>query len=197
VAVNGRGLASRLSFGLLLAAAPLRAAPPPARPEITVLRITTRGTDVFLRFELTGALNPELARRIEAGLETTIRYEIRLYRQFRYWFDNFLDARHYAVTVKFDPVTREYVVAETLDEKPLGRTTTADFEDVKRLLVSRENLLAFHVKPEWPEKNLIVHMRAAFDSGYLFAFIPVDYRTSWKKSKKFVIAAPRGPGGNP
>ena len=30
-------------------------------------------------------------------------------------------------------------------------------------------------------------MRAAFDSGYLFAFIPVDYRTSWKKSKKFAI----------
>ncbi len=36
-------------------------------------------------------------------------------------------------------------------------------------------------------------MRATFDSGYLFAFIPVDYRTSWKKSKKFAIAAPDAP----
>ncbi len=163
-------------------------------PQVTVLRVTTRGPEVFLKFQLTGGvLNPELARKIEAGLETTIRYEIRLYRQYRYWFDNFLDARRYAVSATFDPVTREYVVAETLDDKPLSRTTTSDFEDVKRLLVSRENLLAFHVRPGWPQKNLIVHMRAAFDSGYLFAFIPVDYRTSWKKSKKFVVPTAAAP----
>jgi hypothetical protein len=35
-------------------------------------------------------------------------------------------------------------------------------------------------------------MRAAFDSRYLFAFIPVDSRTSWKKSQKFVVPAPAG-----
>jgi Domain of unknown function (DUF4390) len=197
VAVSTRHGAFALSLGILAGTAPLSAATDQAKPEVTVLRVTTRGPDVFLRFELTGVLNPELARKIEAGLETTIRYEIRLYRQYRYWFDNFLDARRYAVSVKFDPVTREYVAAETLDDKPLGRTTTADFEDVKRLLVSRENLLAFHVRPEWPQKNLIVHMRAAFDSGYLFAFIPVDYRTSWKKSKKFVIGAGPSAGAPP
>ena len=87
-----------------------------SNPQVTVLRVTTRRADVFLKFQLTGVLNPELARKIEAGLETTIRYEIRLYRQYRYWFDNFLDARQYAVSVSFDPVTREYVVAETLDD---------------------------------------------------------------------------------
>jgi hypothetical protein len=196
VAASAQPRILALALGLLAGVAPLLAAQEQAKPEVTVLRVTTRGPDVFLRFQLTGVLNPELARKIEAGLETTIRYEIRLYRQYRYWFDNFLDARRYAVSVKFDPVTREYVAAETLDDKPLGRTTTADFEDVKRLLVSRENLLAFHVRPDWPQKNLIVHMRAAFDSGYLFAFIPVDYRTSWKKSKKFVIAGP-GSGSPP
>ena len=191
MAVKGRAFAVAVFLGVFASswAAPVRAAE--ATPQITVLRVTTRGSDVFLNFQLTGALNPELAKKIEAGLETTIRYEIRLYRQFRWWFDSFLDSRRYSVSVTFDPVTREYVVAETLDGKPLRRTTIADFEDVKRLLVSRENLLAFHVRPEWPQHNLIVHMRAAFDSGYLFSFIPVDYRTSWKKSKKFVI----GPAG--
>lgn len=181
-------------LSLLALAPPLPAAAPeptetPGRPQVTVLRIATRGPDVFLAFHLTGVLNPELARKIEAGLETTIRYDIRLYRQFRWWFDSFLDARRYAVSVKFDPVTREYVLAETLDDKPLSRATTADFDDVKRLLVGRQNLLAFRVRPEWPQRNLIVHMRAAFDSGYLFAFIPVDYRTSWKKSQKFAVGA--------
>lgn len=193
MAVRVRALAVLVFPGVSLLWGPAAVRGEDARPQITVLRVTTRGPDVFLNFQLTGALNPELAHRIETGLETTIRYEIRLYRQFRYWFDTLLDSRRYAVSVTFDPVTREYVVAETLDGKPLHRTTTADFEDVKRLLVSRETLLAFRVRPEWPQRNLIVHMRAAFDSGYLFAFIPVDYRTSWKKSKKFVI----GPSGGP
>lgn len=155
--------------------------------QVDLLRVTARGPDLFLKFHLAGAINPELARRIEAGLETTIRYEIRLYRQYRYWFDSRLDTRRYAVSATFDPVTREYVVAETLDGRPLRRTTTADFEDVKRLLVSQESLLAFRIAKQWPHRNLIVHMRAAFDSGYLFAFIPVDHRTSWKKSKKFAV----------
>jgi len=188
VAASSRRL--RALFSLPVAVL-LSLAPPAegadATPQVDVLRVTLRGRDVFLRFHLAGAINPELARKIEAGLETTIRYEIRLYRQYRYWFDSRLDTRRYAVSATFDPVTREYVVVETLDGRPLQRTTTADFEDVKRLLVSREGLLAFHVSPRWPQRSLIVHMRAAFDSGYLFAFIPVDYRTSWKKSKKFAI----------
>ena len=193
MAAIGPSLRGFLALGLaaLAGSAPARAAE--EQPQVTVLRVSPRGADVVRDFRLKGALNPELARKIEAGLETTIRYEIRLYRQFRYWFDNFLDSRHYDVSVTFDPVTREYVVAETLDGKALGRTTTADFEDVKRLLVGRDNLLAFHVGPDWPQHNLIVHMRAAFDSGYLFAFIPVDYRTAWKKSKKFAIRG--GAGG--
>jgi Domain of unknown function (DUF4390) len=190
---RGRSRATFAFLGACLALLPARVRAEEEKPQVTVLRVTTRGSDVFLKFQLTGVLNPELARKIEAGLETTIRYEIRLYRQYRYWFDNFLDSRHYSVSATFDPVTREYVVAETLDDKLLSRTTTADFEDVKRLLVSGENLLAFHVGPDWPRRSLIVHMRAAFDSGYLFAFIPVDYRTSWKKSKKFAIGEP--PGG--
>lgn len=186
---------SRIAWALLAlpAAASLAVSPAAdgAEPtvQVDVLRVTPRGPDLFLKFHLAGAINPELARKIEAGLETTIRYEIRLYRQYRYWFDTRLDTRRYAVSATYDPVTREYVVAETLDGRSLRRTTTADFEDVKRLLVSQENLLAFRVARDWPHRNLIVHMRAAFDSGYLFSFIPVDYRTSWKKSKKFVVGA--------
>jgi len=171
VAATGRALWTPLLLGaaLLAGSRPVRAAE--EKPQVTVLRVTPRGADVFLDFQLTGVLNPELAR------------------QYRYWFDNFLDSRHYDISVTFDPVTREYVVVDTLDNTPLSRTTTADFRDVERLLVSRDNLLAFHVGPDWPQRNLVVHMRAAFDSGYLFSFIPVDYRTPWKKSKKFGIGA--------
>jgi hypothetical protein len=168
------------------APAPLEAADAPI-PRIDVLRIETRGPDVFLKFHLTGALNPELAKKIEAGLETAIRYEVRLYRRYRYWFDTYFETRKYRVAATYDPVTREYVVDETLDRKPLKRTTTRDFAEVQRMLVSREGLLAFRVAQDMPGKNLYCAMQARFDAGFLFAFIPVDGKTDWKKSSAFDI----------
>jgi hypothetical protein len=185
----------RLAFAAAAVAAVLAAGPPlsadhAVKPRIDVLRIETRGPDVFIRFHMTGALNPELARKIEAGLETAIRYEIRLYRRFRYWFDTYLDTRKYRVAVTYDPVTREYVVEETLDKKPLRRTTTRDFAEVQRMLVSREGLLAFRVADDMPRRNLYCSMQARFDAGFLFAFIPVDSKTEWKKSQVFNITEP-------
>lgn len=142
-----------------------------------------------MSFALDGPLNPELARKIEAGLETAIRYDIRLYRRYPYWFDDSVEQRRYRVAVTFDPVTREYAVHETLDGRPLRRTTTREFPEAARLLLSRENLLAFHVQRGRPTRNLYVQMRARFDAGYVFTIIPVDSRTPWKKSRRFNVRA--------
>ncbi|HEY6064861.1 MAG TPA: DUF4390 domain-containing protein [Thermoanaerobaculia bacterium] len=158
-------------------------------PRIRELRVESRSRDVFLSFALDGALNPELARKIEAGLETSIRYDIRLYRRYPYWFDDSVERRRYRVAVTFDPVTREYAVEESLDGRPLRRTTTREFPEAAKLLLSRDSLLAFHVQPGRPTRNLYVQMRASFDAGYVFTIIPVDSRTPWKKSRRFNIRA--------
>lgn len=186
-----KSLGAALVFGgLLLASAAV--AQDDRQPRVSQLRVEPRGRDVFLGFIVAGALNPELARKIEAGLETAIRYDIRLYRRYPYWFDDFVEQRRYRVAATFDPVTREYAIEETLDGKPLRRTTTREFAEAARLLLSRENLLAFHVARGKPTRNLYVQMRASFDAGYVFTIIPVDSRTPWKKSRRFnVRAAPR------
>ncbi len=179
--------AALLVCGLLAAASAL--GEDEKGPRIAQLRVEARGRDVFIGFTLAGALNPELARKIEAGLETVIRYDIRLYRRYPYWFDDFVDQRKYRVAATYDPVTREYAVQETLDGKPLRRTTTREFSEAARLLLSRENLLAFHAGPGRPTRNLYVRMRASFDAGYVFTIIPVDSKTPWKKSKRFNVRA--------
>jgi len=160
----------------------------PQAPRIEALNADARGDDVFVSFRLDGALNPELATKIEAGLETAIRYELRLYHHNAHWlWDSHMGSRSYRVAVTYDPVTREYVIAETLDGKPLNRSTTRDFLEVARRLVSRENLLPFRVaRGDW-HTNLYVQMRATFDSGYLLAIIPVDAHTKWKQSNRFDI----------
>jgi hypothetical protein len=161
------------------------------KPRIESVRAEARGPDVFIRFRVDGAVNPELASKIEAGLETGIRYEIRLYRHNAHWlWDDRIDTRRYRVAATYDPVTREYVIAETLDGKPLARSSTRDFAEVARRLVSRENLLVFRIPEDGPRRNLYVQMRAVFDSGYLFTIIPVDARTDWGISNRFELKSP-------
>lgn len=158
------------------------------RPRVEALRADARGPDVFIGFRLAGALNPELATKIESGLETVVRYEIRLYRHNAHWlWDDRMDTRRYRVAVTYDPVTREYVVVETMDGRPLQRATTHNFSEVARRLLSRENLLVFRVRHDDWRTNLYVEMRATFDSGYLFTIIPVDSRTAWKASNRFEV----------
>jgi hypothetical protein len=92
----------------------------------------------------------------------------------------------YRVSATFDPVTREYVIVETMDDKPFSHSTTRDFGDVTRRLTSHENLSAFRVREDGLT-NLYVAMRATFDSGYLFTIIPVDSRTDWAESNRFEV----------
>ena len=88
----------------------------------------------------------------------------------------------------YDPVTREYVLVETMDEKPLSRSPLATSPTSRAASSRGTSLLAFRVRSDG-RTNLYVTMRATFDSGYLFTIIPVDSRTEWKESNRFEVKA--------
>ncbi len=156
-------------------------------PHISPLAIGVRGNEVFLTFTLNGALDPQLSRRLESGLELSIDYDLRLLDRNRYWFDQFLESHRYRVAATYNPVKREYLVRDLWDEKPVRTFTTQEFSEAARLLVSRSNLSSFRIRKDWPHKHLYVKMRASYDAGRFFALAPVESSTEWKKSKTFKI----------
>jgi Domain of unknown function (DUF4390) len=179
-----RILAVWMVFGLAGGAALFGADP---EPHISPLVVHSNGADIAIDFTLRGALNPDLARRIESGLATTIDYEIRLYARNRYWFDQKLDIHHFTVSVTYDPIRREYVVIDLYDGREVGRRPVHEFSEAAGWIVSRRAIHVFRFSPRWPRKNLYVMMRARFDAGHFFAFVPVDSVSDWKKSKVFQI----------
>jgi len=164
---------------VLEATASARAEP----PHIAPLAVEVRGSDLFLTFVLNGAIDPDLARRIESGLETSIDYDVRLLERNRYWFDQELESHRFRVTAAYNPVKREYVVRDFWDKKPAASVATSEFTEAAKLLVSRGRLPAFRVRRGWPHKHLYVKMRASYDAGHFFALAPVESSTEWKKSK--------------
>jgi len=158
-----------------------------ADPHIRKLDVTVAGNEVRIDFVLRGAVDPALARRLQSGLDTAVDYEIRLFERNRYWFDQFLDKHRYRVAATYDPVSREYVVRDSWDGRPLEVHTVRSFAEATELLLSRAGLPVFRVRPGWPHKHLYVSMRASYDAGNFFALAPVDASTDWKKSRTFKI----------
>jgi uncharacterized protein DUF4390 len=170
-------------WALLVAALAISAAARADPPHIAPLVVDVRGSDLFITFVLNGAVDPDLARRIESGLETAIDYDVRLLERNRYWFDQELESHRFRVTAAYNPVRREYVVRDFWDRKPAGTVATGEFTEAARLLVARTRLPTFRVRRGWPHKHLYVKMRAAYDAGHFFALAPVESSTEWKKSK--------------
>jgi hypothetical protein len=177
----------RAAVCLALASLAIAPAARAENPHISPLAIGVRGNEVFLTFTLNGALDPQLARRLESGLELSIDYDLRLLDRNRYWFDQFLEVHKYRVAATYNAVKREYLVRDFWDGKAAGALTTQEFSEAARLLVSRSDLSAFRVHRDWPHKHLYVKMRASYDAGRFFALAPVNSTTEWKKSKTFKI----------
>jgi hypothetical protein len=180
----------RSRISILLTAAVLAAVARPAAaadPHIRKLDVTVAGNEVRIAFVLRGAVDPALARRLQSGLDTSIDYEIRLFERNRYWFDQALDKHLFRVVATYDPVSRDYVVRDFWDGRPLSVHTVRSFAEAADLLLSRADLSVFRVRLGWPHKHLYVKMRASYDAGNFFALAPVDSSTDWKKSKTFKI----------
>jgi hypothetical protein len=176
-----------LGFGLALFAALGSGSARAENPHIAPLAVTVRGNELFLTFTLNGALDPQLSRRLESGLELSIDYDIRLLERNRYWFDQFLESHRFRIAATYNPVKREYLVRDFWDDKPSGQFTTQEFTEAARMLVSRRELPGFRVHRDWPHKHLYVKMRASYDAGRFFALAPVNSTTEWKKSKAFKV----------
>src|SRR5690348_10822944 len=96
-------------------------------PHIAPLNITVRRNEVSVTFTLNGALDPELSRRLESGLELSIDYDLRLLDRNRYWFDQFLDFHRLRIAATYNSVKREYLVQDFWDGKAAGTFTTQEF----------------------------------------------------------------------
>ena len=86
---------------------------------------------VLVSFRLTDAFSEEVRAAIHSGMTITFVYDVQLKRSSAFWVDRTIDAATVTATVKYDNLTRRYLVTRTQD----GRTEIADSidsEDIAR-----------------------------------------------------------------
>ena len=135
---------------------------------------------VLVSFELVGAFDEPIVDRIQSGLPTQFRYEIRLERPRRFWLNNNLGRTTLEIAVTYNAVTQEYLVNTKQDGALIDSRIVSDPEELERAMTMVSSLQAFEVDGE-QRGRWFVAVRAALGSRHFMLLLPNTIHTNWAR----------------
>ncbi|HXW05300.1 MAG TPA: DUF4390 domain-containing protein [Vicinamibacterales bacterium] len=129
-----------MRFGPLVVALALLALLPAADGAAQTIQVTplAREDRVLVSFKLTDAFTEEVRAAIHSGMTVTFVYDVQLRRSATLWVDRTIGEATVTASVKYDNLTRRYLVtraqdgrterAENLDEEETARAWLTEFE---------------------------------------------------------------------
>ncbi len=138
-------------------------------------------------FQLQGAIDDELLERIDAGLPSGFRYQFKLVRPTKFWFDNTLRASQLEVVGMYNAVTREYQVNYKQNGKLMISRVLTDREELEFALTHFERFNPFPIDDVKARKPIHLRVRAELGSRNLLLLIPTTIHTEWVESERFVL----------
>jgi len=103
--------------------------PAPIADQTLQVALTPRDGQVLVSFELRQELTDDLRTKIRSGLAVSFTYKVDLRRNSAIWFARTLASAVVKTTVKYDNLTRRYLLTRTLDGR-MERADTTDSEEV-------------------------------------------------------------------
>jgi hypothetical protein len=98
---------------------------------------------VLVSFRLTDAFNEEVRAAIHSGMTVTFVYDVQLRRGATFWVDRTIAEATVTASVKFDNLTRRYLVTRAQDGRTERAETLEREEAVQTLLTEFEKLPLF------------------------------------------------------
>lgn len=156
------------------------AAPAGEAAEIVDLTSLVRGAHIHVSFRVEDAVNDEIERAIETGLEVTFRYNVELKRVRGIWLDPLIAKRRVSTMVSYDNLTKRYSLTREIDGEIDQTAVVADAEAMRRFMTSVEALPVFEVSLIEPNEEYYLRVKGVMRDRNLLLFIPWDVSTGWK-----------------
>jgi len=164
------------------------------KPDISDLSVVLEESNLEVGFTLRGAFDDELLERIDAGLSSGFRYQFKLVRPTRLWFDNTLASSQLEVEARYDAVTREYQVNFKHNDKLIDSRVLTDRGELENALTRFEGFSPFPLDDVNARKPVHLRVRAKLGSRNLLLLIPTTIHTEWVESERFLLEGPPGDG---
>ena len=180
-----------LVLALIAALAALLAPPVPAGPDkAKIVSPLAEPTDhhILLSFELAGAFDDEVRRRIDSGLPTGFRFRLRLTRDRKRWFDTDLASSDLRVVANYNAVTREYLINYMQDGLLVQSRVVRDAAELEHAMTHFERFPVFAlsaIPPGSEDRRVRVRIRAELGAKTFLLLIPTAITTDWAESPRF------------
>lgn len=172
---------------VLLAAALAAASAVAEDVELRIAQVETSlsGRDVRVSASLAPGLPPDVKRRLDSGLPTTVAWELRLFVCRDVWFDGLRDERRYGVTATYRPVSGDTLVERRLDGRLLETNVLPGREEAEKALSTLSGLPSFAMSPDLAGRPLVVKVRCLYGTNVSLGFVPTRSTTDWRRSSVF------------
>jgi hypothetical protein len=168
----------RLLVAILLAcaaAAPCSA----AAPTVSDLKADKVDGRILVSLRLEGGLDPARLDEIEAGIETTVRYRLRLLHQRAGLPDTELAAVDVESSVRRDALSRQYTLTRKAGGETVEKKMTADGAEMQRFLTTLERVPLADVQDIDKPSECYIRARADLGLTWRFYLIPWPLTTEW------------------
>ncbi len=162
----------------------------PKKAQLSDLTVDLTEGRLEVSFWLQDAIDEELIERIEAGLPSGFRYQFKLVRPTRLWFDNTLIASQLEVVGMYNAVTQEYQVNYKQNGKVTVSQVVNDRQELEVALTRFERFMPFPIDDIRARKPIHLRVRAKLGSRNLLLLIPTTIHTDWVESERFVLEQP-------
>ncbi len=164
----------------------------PTTAQLSDLSVDVVDGRLEVSFRLREAIDEELIERIETGLPSGFRYQFKLVRPTRNWFDNTLITSQLEAVAMYNAVTREYQVNYKLDGKLTTSRVLTDRQELEAALTQFDRFTPFPIEEIKARKPIHLRVRAELGRRNLLLLIPTTIHTDWIESERFVLGAATG-----
>jgi hypothetical protein len=154
-----------------------------ADPRIENLSAVAHGAKVSVRFTLAGAFQDgEMLTALQSGAPTSFVYEVEIFRNRPYWFDETIDRARIEVISSFNSVTREYLLNSRRDRKLVRSETFSDLATLRERMTNIDEADLFDAGRRRPYK-LKIRVRADLARSWRFYVVPWEITTRWRETR--------------
>ena len=176
-------LRDSLAAALLLAAISTSAASA-KQPQIDGVMVEREGNQLLVSFQLVDAVDEEFLERVDSGLPTGFKYQIKLERVRRWWLNPRVHRSKLEVIAMYNAITRQYLVNYKQDGRLIDSRVVKSPEELERAMTLLHALPFLSVE-EPRSGRLVVRVRAELGPKTILLLIPTARHTAWADSEAF------------
>ncbi len=153
-------------------------------PAIKIFPVIVNGyLEISINMELSN--NSLVLQRIEAGLPTSIKYQIEVFESRPFWWDKKIASAEVTIHILAKALSEEYLVNTHLNSEIINSKMVKGKDNLLKVLSVLENIRILKI-PNTKINSLLLKVRAVVGQKVRLGIFKTDLSTGWVKQNIYI-----------